>query len=152
MMTVPCHSRSLQPSCLGGMRGTRTGTSVNVHLGKFSNRDFTTRKQPKPAVMFHSSNTCGSGSPRALGALASRLRVPHTVVHAAAPHFWVFRMDGLPHFWTIPYRTVGPSPGPNQSIYQSLHTSVPGMTGHLNLPSSDLCTVWYRTRWYLCDL
>ena len=26
------------------------------------------------------------------------------------------------------------------------------MTGHLNLPSSDLCTVWYRTRWYLCDL
>ena len=40
----------------------------------------------------------------------------------------------------------------SNSINQSLHTSVPGMTGHLNLPSSDLCTVWYRTRWYLCDL
>ena len=27
------------------------------------------------------------------------------------------------------------------------------MIGHLHLGSrpSDLCTVWYRTRWYLCD-
>ena len=49
---------------------------------------------------------------------------------------------------TIPYAMLCVS----VSINQSLHTSVPGMTGHLNLPSSDLCTVWYRTRWYLCDL
>ena len=35
----------------------------------------------------------------------------------------------------------------------SLHTSDPWMIGHLHLGSrpSDLCTVWYRTRWYLCD-
>ena len=39
----------------------------------------------------------------------------------------------------------------SQSINLYTHP-VPGMTGHLNLPSSDLCTVWYRTRWYLCDL